>query len=288
VQLRYNAQIYNNTGISWHHVPVKISTADPNLTARLPKLDNWEIGRRVNKDIGIYDTVGKINPAADRTQKFQAISVQELAVEFDLGNELLIPSDARPYTVKVTDYQLEASYLYRAVPKVDQDAFLVARVGGWERLNLVDGKASVNYGNTYVGETFISTREGLDSLDISMGRDKQVQIRRVKKEEMSKKQMIGNQRRDSYSFELTVRNPFSVNIRVDVYDQIPVSLDSEVNVEGLMYDGASLDAQTGIVLWELNLAPGASKTMPLAFTIRYPKNKQVTGNTFRTISAPSF
>lgn len=288
IRLGYNAQIYNNTGIDWQEIPIRLSTGDPSLTNQSPKIDRWDVGRRVYSNVGVYDTTGKVNPHSDKSQKFQNLAVQALAVEFELQEMINIPSDAKPYTVRVTDYELQGSYIYRAIPKLDTDAFLHARITGWEVLNLIDGKASVYLGNTYVGETFISTGQIEDTLDISLGRDKHIKVQRIKTEEKSKRQVLGAHRRDTYSFELMVRNSYNIPLTIELVDQIPVSDESEVTVEQINLDGAVLNESTGEVTWTLHMEPGGNGKHILEFAIRYPKNRKIHSRSFRTVSAPSF
>jgi hypothetical protein len=41
-------------------------------------------------------------------------------------------------------------------------------------------------------------------------------------------------------------------------------------------------------MWNVNLAPGQSVTYKLGFTIKYPKDKKITVQKYRTVSAPKF
>ena len=54
-------------------------------------------------------------------------------------------------------------------------------------------------------------------------------------------------------------------------DQIPVSNDSNVDVKLVQAEGAALDAKTGMLTWNLTLAPGESKTLRLQYEVKYPK-----------------
>ncbi|HRH39692.1 MAG TPA: mucoidy inhibitor MuiA family protein, partial [Flavobacteriales bacterium] len=48
VQLRYKAQVYNNTGLDWNDVRLVLSTADPSLGASKPELDRWVLNYNTN------------------------------------------------------------------------------------------------------------------------------------------------------------------------------------------------------------------------------------------------
>ena len=61
---------------------------------------------------------------------------------------------------------------------MDRDAFLVARITDWNKLNLVSGHASVFYAGTFVGQSYINTSTVADTMSISLGRDKRIIIKR--------------------------------------------------------------------------------------------------------------
>ena len=54
-------------------------------------------------------------------------------------------------------------YAYSIVPKLDPDAFLMARVTDWEDMNLMAGTARVYFDNSYIGESYINPRATNDT-----------------------------------------------------------------------------------------------------------------------------
>jgi len=56
------------------------------------------------------------------TVKFKEIAVSELSRTFDIADKYTIPSNAKPYIIKVTKYEIPANYSYISVPKIDRDA----------------------------------------------------------------------------------------------------------------------------------------------------------------------
>ena len=54
-------------------------------------------------------------------------------------------------------------------------------------------------------------------------------------------------------------------------DQYPVSSDSEIKVELTEASGAKVQATIGKLTWEVTLAPGESRTLRLAYEVKYPK-----------------
>ena len=99
---------------------------------------------------------------------------------------------------------------------------------------------------------------------------------------------MGSNRKDTYTYEITVKNNRTTGVNLSLYDQIPISQNSDIAVTVNEVSGAVYDELTGKLYWPTNLAAGQSKTVRLSFTIKYPKDKQIQVKSFRTISCPAF
>ncbi|MBK8497631.1 MAG: DUF4139 domain-containing protein [Flavobacteriales bacterium] len=283
ITLRYKAQVYNNTGIDWKKMNLVLSTADPSLGASSPELVRWQLGGSSSTGAdqgGSEQFRGNTNPSInawnDPSQHYEMITVSEVSAEFKIKRTYDIPSDARPYMVEVAEHSLPAAYSYVAAPKVDRDAFLMARITGWEQLDLVDGPANVYYEDSYVGESRINTAGINDTLDLSLGRDNDIRVERKELEDRTSRRIIGSERKQTMSYEITVKNTTSAPIHLVLRDQVPVSMNDQIKVEVLELSKGELDAREGIVSWPMDLQPGASQTVKLSFEIRHPKGWNVT------------
>lgn len=219
---------------------------------------------------------------------FTTIEVSQLVTEFPIERKYTIPSDSRPYLVEIKEHDLEATFSHKAVPKLDRDAFLLANIVGWEQLDLVPGPTNVYFASTYVGQSYINTRNVGDTLRLSFGRDKKVIINRKLLEEYSDKKVIGNNRKDTYTYEISLKNTHGNAVKIDLFDQVPISQDSDISITADEISSAEHDLTTGILKWIVPLDPGETKTFRLSFTIKYPKEKKIQVQNFRTISCPSF
>jgi uncharacterized protein (TIGR02231 family) len=220
--------------------------------------------------------------------QYKSVDVSELNATFPIANPYTIPADAKPYMVDIATYNLDATYSYVAVPKLDKSVFLVAKISGWEKLSLMDGPMNVYFNNTYVGQSAINTRYVEDTLELSLGRDNQILVTRTKKEDMGSKKMLGSTRKESFKYEIIVKNNKSQPINIEIQDQLPVALESDIIVDAENISGATQDASSGKLVWKANLAAGASSTYTLAFSVKYPKNKDVSIRRFKTVSCPDF
>ena len=231
---------------------------------------------------------GLANPSGEQPVSFTTIEVSQLTTEFQIDRNYTIPSDSKPYLVEITEHNLNSTFSHKAVPKLDRDAFLLSNIVGWEKLDLVPGPTNVYFSDTYVGQSYINTAHVEDTLRLSFGRDKKIAIERKLLEEFSDKKVVGSNRKDSYTYEITVKNNRSIAVRIDLFDQAPISQDSDISVSVDETSMAEYNALTGLLKWKVSLDPGESKKFRIAFTIKYPKDKKITVKKYRTISAPSF
>lgn len=302
VKLDYHANVFNKSGLDWTEVLMILSTSEPLQGAEKPTLETWDIAESTQRIAGVQknlETVMVMDMKSTRSDylkkedrggevAFQQVAVQELSAEFEIELPYTILSDGKPYVVDVTSYSLPATYMHYAVPKQDADAFLMAKVVGWNTLNLVSGKASVYFAGAYLGQSFINTASVDDTLSLSLGRDKRVALARKKQSELSKRQLLGNNEKETFYFETTVRNNRDKEINVLLEDQLPISSNGEIEVAMLEISGAVLEKNTGKLSWNMKLAPGESKTVTLGYSIKTPKSMQVSKAKFRTIACPSF
>ena len=240
------------------------------------------------RDDGFIPFQNEITALGQPTVSFTTIEVSQLATDFKIERKYTIPSDSKPYLVDITTHTLEAGFSYKAVPKLDRDAFLLANIVGWEKLDLVPGPTNVYFADTYVGQSYINTANVGDTLRLSFGRDNKIDIQRRLLDEFSDKKVIGPNRKDSYTYEIKVKNNRETPIRINLFDQVPISQDSDISVTVDEVSAANHNLTTGQLQWDVTLGPGESAAYRIAFTIKYPKDKQIKVATFRTISCPSF
>lgn len=296
VQLSYKAQVYQNTGIAWENVKLKLSTTNPSLGGTKPALSAWYLDfynaeRNVSIGYGNVSKQKRMAPAAMKEEEsadymstqapaetiadYTKVVETTLAAEFDIAVPYTIPSDGVGQLVDVQNHELPATYIHSAVPKMDKDAFLMALVTGWDNLNLLSGNANIYFEGTYIGQSFLDMQNTKDTLQLSLGRDSKVVIERKKNLDYTTKKMIGTNRKEDYAYEIIVRNSKKDPIEITLEDQIPVSQNSQIEVEVLDQGGANYDPVTGKLTWKLKLNSAETKSVQFKYSVKYPKNKSV-------------
>ena len=289
VNLYYKANIFNNTGVDWMDVKLKLSTADPMQGAQHPKLGQWKLNEGNYEDVTISQQ-SQINQLKvdNKGVDFRTVTVDELSAEFEIAQPYSILADSKPYLVDVNFKSLDAKYEYVSIPKMDKDAFLVAKVVGWNDLNLVSGDASIYFNGTYIGQSRLNIVEISDTLELSLGRDNKIAISRVKKSERNEHQVMGNYEKEVYRYEMVVKNNRDIPLTVNLLDQVPVETDSRIDIRISEISGGTYNKNDGEVSWMMNLQPGEVRKISFDFSAKYPKEIKPKYRKFRTVSCPSF
>ena len=183
-----------------------------------------------------------------------------------------IPNDGKTYTVDIKEQPVTADYIYKCVPKLDKQAFLTARLTGWEDYNLLDGQANIYFEGTYMGQTLLNPSAAEDTLQISLGRDKAVTINRTKLKDFSKRSFFGDRKTATRAFEISVRNNKNRPIHILIEDQVPVSTQKEIEVDKLENKEATVDDITGKLTWNLQIPSATEKKLGFKYAVKYPKD----------------
>lgn len=301
-KLGYKALIFQSTGLDWKQIPLTLSTSNPNQTNATPLLQAWYLQQYVPQLYGnlqtakrqaLMNSVQTLNEVVvtgynskefnfnDEKSKdvsnYLKVNESQLYTSFDIDLPYDIPSDGTGYSVNIKEEDIKATYKHYAVPKLDKDAFLMAEISDWENLDLLPGQANIIMDGKYIGKSFIDPNSTVDTLNINLGRDKRVSIKRVTIKNTEKVKIKGDNKTESFSYEIVVKNNKKQPINLLLKDQFPLSNDKEIEV-ALVNDGeAEINTEIGVLNWKLTIPAGESKSKQFSYTVKYPKTK-IIGN----------
>lgn len=213
--------------------------------------------------------------AAEEEDYAPPVTVVELPTTllYEIDLPVTLASDGQLQLVDIEDHELPASYQYYCAPKLDLNAYLGARVTGWESLGLLSGDASLFFEGTYLGKTRLEFAHTGDTLEISLGRDKNISVTRTRLKEYSKRKFLSNRKEDSRLFEIAVKNKKKQAITLVLEDQFPISTNKNITVDRDETGKAAVDDTTGQLTWTLQLAPSEDKKVRFGYTVKYPKER---------------
>jgi hypothetical protein len=201
--------------------------------------------------------------------------VRSTALEFTLEDPYTILSGGESSVVDMIEYEVDATYQYYAAPKLDTDAFLTARLTEWDNYNFLEGQASIFFEGNYIGKTVLYTQNTSDTLNLSLGRDKNVVVTREKKKEYSSNQFVGSNRKSLFAYEINIRNKKSFPINIRIEDQVPVPNTKDISVDNIEDSDAINIEESGLLTWNYKVEPGKTQKIDLRYEVKYPKYSNI-------------
>ncbi len=304
IKLVYKASVIQNTGIDWAKTKLTLSTGTPNFTTTAPLLNPWYLQFYVPQ---LYNSLNEVVVTGYGQNKMQSfsekaidkqlagkaagLSVQTikpstldqyttlkqgiLNTSFEIDLPYDIASNGQTHSINIKEAEIQSSLKNYAVPKLDVDAYLVAEITDWQNLDLIPGNANIIMDDTYIGKSFIDPNTTADTLNLSLGKDKRVGIKRTLIKDASINKIKDANIKQTYTYELTVKNNKVKDINLILKDQYPLSNLQDIVVELLDSDDAAINTELGVLTWKITLKPGESKKLRFRYTVKYPKDKKI-------------
>jgi hypothetical protein len=209
---------------------------------------------------------------------YVSVNDNELNVTFEIDLPYDVPTNGKEQQVALKDFTVPAQFKYFTAPRVDKDAYLLADIADWESLNLLPGEANIIFEGTYIGKTMIDPNATLDTLNFTLGKDKRVVVTREKLKDFSSVKFLGSNKKQVFTYEITVKNNKKEKVNMMLKDQYPLSTNKDIEVELLETSRAGNNTELGILNWSVELAPGESKKFRVSYSVKYPKDKVVNVN----------
>lgn len=304
INLTYKAQVYQNTGIDWKDARLKLSTTNPYTNKTKPNLSPLYVNlfqnsvinsskireskkadyNRFEKNESLTEEVASLNKdmketldisISDQSFNYVQVNQQLISIEYQVDLPYSILSNNEKHLVLVRQESLKSNYKYYSVPKLDLSAYLVAELTDLDNLNLIPGLANIFHDGTYIGETRINPSIMTDSLALSLGKDQNIQVKRTLLKKDCKTKVIGDKTTKTFAYLIEIKSHKSTNINFVLQDQVPITQNSEIEIEILESTKGELNKVTGLINWNLKLKPKETKTIKLIYSVSSSKNKAI-------------
>jgi uncharacterized protein (TIGR02231 family) len=154
---------------------------------------------------------------------------------------------------------------------LDNSVYLVAQLSKLDELGLVPATANIFFDGSYVGETYIDPTTMDDTLNLSLGRDPNIVVKRTLLKKDCKERIVGDKKEKTMSYSIEVKNMKATPIDIIVQDQIPITTNSEIIIEPGELSKGNRDSTTGIVEWTYSLKPKESKLINFSYKVTHKK-----------------
>lgn len=312
IQMLYKAQVQQNTGIDWKNVKLSLTSGPANQNTFAPELQPWfldyyypnayrnkekaeasvasvtskRIEGRPNADMiqtlqgqvpGLNIQTGEGQPGVGQStmDDYTQINESQLNITFDIDIPYTILSNGKQHSVALKDTQLPATYSYVTTPKLDTNAYLIAKVKNYGDYNILPGEANVVFEGMYVGKTYVNANANEDELRLSLGKDQNISVTRTMINDKSGAKTLSSRKVQDFVYEISIRNNKKESISIVVEDQIPISSNTDIEITLADKGGATTDAEKGKLTWEINLKPNETKKIRFSYQVKSAKDKSL-------------
>jgi uncharacterized protein (TIGR02231 family) len=301
VELVRRAEIAQATGEDWQDVQLAVSTARTAKGGSAPELRPLIVRYSLPRPVLSRAPMSTVPPpgaapapkSADKPEEAAAelrgmaaeeqeasADTQVFQVVYRIPGRISIPASDGARNFRISSATITPDLLLRAVPAIDATAFLEADFKHAEDAPLLPGPVAIYRDGTYVGRGQIAMTAKDENVRLGFGADDSVKIVRSTVRQLEGSAGILNTARtERRDYKTTIRNGHDMPIRIIVEDQVPVSENDDVKVELLTVTTPPTEKavrnRRGVMAWSLDLAPGASRDLRIAWLVRWPADKMV-------------
>lgn len=309
INISYLAEVKQSTGEDWLNAALTLSTAKPGLGSLPPKLAPWYVDiqqadyslqrkmrSRAEPSLGREIMAGGM-PFAGMTPDFDGVMIESAegeqlkaqiataevykqggVVTFGISIGGNIPSDGTPHktTIFNDDYPYQADYI--AMPRLVSMAYLQTTITNpLTGVTLLPGNANIFRDNTFVGTTELENIAPGQDFKVDLGIDESLKIERDLVERQVDKKLIGNNRRTTYAYRLTITNLSDSLSKLTLTEQLPVSRNEQVKIRLTRSNPQIQSGDLGLLEWTLNLESKSVQELYYQFIVEQPPDLTVFG-----------
>lgn len=295
IDLRVRANVFQTTGEEWTDIQLTLLTGNPSMDETLPEVVPLHLDLRDNRPILRGSQVMgsmKMMAAAGRASNDMVMEMEEAAIpmervempaatlqedetmsEYVLSDPLTIASGSEGNPIDLLQYSIPADYQIASAPRNDSHAYLIAVIQTKDLPPRDIEEAKVYLKNIYTGDVSLEPDLSGDSIRLSLGRQEKVRVSTKEVKHKTSTALFSGQKTTEYAYETTITNTSDQDVRITVYDQIPVSDNKAVAVEGIGIAKEELEEMTGILTRTISIPAKKSEVLKLAYKVSWPKDK---------------
>jgi uncharacterized protein (TIGR02231 family) len=206
---------------------------------------------------------------------------------FQVPKRADIPSDGSAHRTPITRHTMPVQFEYVCAPKLSPYAYLQAVGSNTLKAPILRGDLNIFMGSDFVGSSYTDNILPGEDFELVLSVNENIRVTRSLEEKEEKEAgFLGSTKKIHYRFLIKIENYSGKNIIMNVFDQIPVSRTSEIEIQKVAFshEPQSKDVK-GICKWRFAMKPKEIIHLNFSFTVAVPKNKEAVF--FRTKLSPS-
>jgi uncharacterized protein (TIGR02231 family) len=301
LSVHYRALVRQNTGEAWENAAIQLSTARPQAGGSLPTLYPWYVdlykpvvqskevpGVRGSAPMSAADSMWGESAAEEAPEPMMQFAAAEAstgatAVLFAIAGATTVNADNKDRTVTVALLDLPVRYSWAAVPKLSAFAYFRAEVTNSSDFPFLPGPSHIYVDGSYIADGSMASVPSGGLFDTDLGVDEGVKVERKLLRKFDESTgLLTKKSKTTWEYEIRVKNDKKREITLLVSDQLPISLNDQIVVKAIApaysKDSDTLRKTDGETFeWSLKLGAGREQTLPLSFSVEYPRGTPISG-----------
>ena len=290
VDVRYQANIRQNSGENWENVALKLSTAQATGWGNAPELYPIRLnqikmkplqvrsvqsesfmetetlaGTRMRTNLEGVDPAPQVPMFASTFSSFEVTLPQRFSIETGESSRKALLAEA----------VLDAEFWTEVVPKFNEKGFLKAEVTNTFELPILSGDSMLFVDNQMVGKGNLSPTPIGEKIELSLGTNENIAVeRKIGKQNETERGIFGNRTQLTRQYFTVIKNHSSTDQRLKIVDQFPITENEKIEVKRIVpdEDEAEFEEDTGIYTISFDLKPGEEREIENRFQVIYPED----------------
>lgn len=307
--------IAQKTGEDWNNVILTLSTAQPSVNMQPPTLPTLWLNLRQKEQLDyayVKQAKQDILPVKSLTTNFavresaafdtmavagSGLAEEEINAEISsataVGTEFSgvfaikglsnVPSDGSEYRFNIGNYLTPAEIRAEIYPAADPSAYLIASLVFNADLPLLPGNIALFRDGAFIGNSYMDLLRPNEKMHLAFGQDEKIRVTYTPLGgETTEGGVISRETRKDVLSKTSVQNLHLQPIKISVFEQIPVSRNSDIAVK-IIKDKTtqgyiqSPNDKIGLIKWESVYQPQEKKEINYGYSVSWPKDRTLTG-----------
>lgn len=291
LELVRRAQVSQRTGEDWSEVQLAVSTVRAARGAAAPDLPPLQAGFH-EPAVGMQRSrpATAAAPAPPAAPDAEAVAARPMEATLEAGafqatflvpGRVSVAGDGAAKALILSRRAHAPALLVRAVPVLDETAYLEASFRHEEEAPLLPGEVSVTRDGTYVGRARLKLAAPGETVTLGFGADDRVKVTRVAlARRESEPGWTSSTRTDQREFKTSVRNLHPIPMRITILDRMPYSENTALVVEPSRETTPPTERQVGdrrgVLAWTYDMAAGEAREIRFGYRLRWPADRELT------------
>lgn len=196
---------------------------------------------------------------------------------YEAATRVSVPASPELHHVPLTSKTYPIDAYYEATPALKKTAFLRAKVRNGSKKPLLAGPVDIFVGADFIGQGRLETTGSGGEIEFPLGADEDIRFERRVLPSTETEGVFSKEDVTKYRVQIDVANYKRRRVKVRVTDLVPKSDHQHIEIKTGKMKPAPIEGPDadGLLVFEVDLKPGAKTTIEFEYTIRRPADWQL-------------